>query len=268
VSCPKEDGLVLDYFAGSGTTCHAVLNLNREDGGHRKFILVEMGRYFDTVLLPRIKKAVYSTDWKDGKPLSQNGVSQMFKYIHLESYEDTLNNLQFKTRTFAQQSLLDGYAAMREGYVLRYMLDVETNGSSSLLNVDRFDDPFNYTMQIATGTVGETRSVAVDLVETFNYLIGLHVRRSIHVCGFKVVEGSSPEGKMVLVIWRDTRSKSNVDLDTFFRQQAYQGAKNGFDIIYVNGDNNLQNLRQSGEHWEVRLIEEEFQKRMFDTRDA
>lgn len=47
---------VLDYFAGSGTTGHAVINLNREDGGRRKFILVEMGEYFDTVLLPRIKK--------------------------------------------------------------------------------------------------------------------------------------------------------------------------------------------------------------------
>ena len=42
----------LDYFAGSGTTGHAVINLNREDGGRRKFILVEMGEHFDTVLMP------------------------------------------------------------------------------------------------------------------------------------------------------------------------------------------------------------------------
>ena len=51
-----QDSTVLDYFAGSGTTGHAVINLNREDGGRRKFILVEMGEYFDTVLLPRIKR--------------------------------------------------------------------------------------------------------------------------------------------------------------------------------------------------------------------
>ena len=50
-----RDESVLDYFAGSGTTGHAVINLNREDGGRRKFILVEMGEYFYTVLLPRIK---------------------------------------------------------------------------------------------------------------------------------------------------------------------------------------------------------------------
>ena len=50
---------VLDYFAGSGTTGHAVINLNREDGGRRKFILVEMGDHFDTVLLPRLKKVAF-----------------------------------------------------------------------------------------------------------------------------------------------------------------------------------------------------------------
>ena len=42
-------------------------NLNREDGGQRKFILVEMGEYFDTVLLPRIKKITFSPEWKDGR---------------------------------------------------------------------------------------------------------------------------------------------------------------------------------------------------------
>jgi len=65
----------LDFFAGSGTTGHAVINLNREDasidsaqGGRRKFVLVEMAQYFDTVLLPRIKKVTFSPEWKDGKP--------------------------------------------------------------------------------------------------------------------------------------------------------------------------------------------------------
>jgi len=46
----------MDYFAGSGTTAHAVIQLNKEDGGNRKFILVEMADYFDTIILPRIKK--------------------------------------------------------------------------------------------------------------------------------------------------------------------------------------------------------------------
>jgi adenine-specific DNA-methyltransferase len=122
-------------------------------------------------------------------------------------------------------------------------------------------------MQIATGTVGETRSVVVDIVETFNYLIGLRVKRVTYICGFTSMEGRSPEDKSVLVIWRNTNQKSNADLDAFF-QKHYNVQENGFDIIYINGDNNLQNLRRPEERWEVRLIEEEFQKRMFDTRDV
>jgi adenine-specific DNA-methyltransferase len=62
------DALVLDYFAGSGTTGHAVINLNREDGGRRKFILVEMAQYFDTVLLPRIKKVTFSPIGRTASP--------------------------------------------------------------------------------------------------------------------------------------------------------------------------------------------------------
>ncbi len=89
-------GVVLDYFAGSGTTAHAVINLNREDGGNRKYLLVEMGEYFYTVLLPRIKKVVYSKDWKDGKPVSHEGSSHCLKYYTLEQYEETLKNAHYQ----------------------------------------------------------------------------------------------------------------------------------------------------------------------------
>ena len=88
--------LVLDFFAGSGTTGHAVINLNREDGGRRKFILVEMGDYFDTVLVPRIKKVVFSDKWKDGKAQPDGkGISHFVKYYELEQYEDTLRRTRY-----------------------------------------------------------------------------------------------------------------------------------------------------------------------------
>jgi len=80
----KED-LILDYFAGSGTTGEAVLELNRADRGRRKYILIEQGEYFDTVLKPRIQKLVYSSQWKDGVPLTNDGLSHIFKYHKLES---------------------------------------------------------------------------------------------------------------------------------------------------------------------------------------
>ena len=90
------NGVVFDYFAGSGTSAHATINLNREDGENRKYVLVEMGDYFYTVLLPRIKKVVYSKDWKDGKPVSREGVSHFLKYYTLEQYEETLRNARYE----------------------------------------------------------------------------------------------------------------------------------------------------------------------------
>lgn len=54
----NENALVLDSFAGSGTTAHAVLNMNKADGGHRKFILVEMKDYADSITAERVKRVI------------------------------------------------------------------------------------------------------------------------------------------------------------------------------------------------------------------
>ena len=53
-----KDSIVLDSFAGSGTTAHAVLKMNKEDGGNRKFILIEMMDYADTVTAERVKRVI------------------------------------------------------------------------------------------------------------------------------------------------------------------------------------------------------------------
>jgi adenine-specific DNA-methyltransferase len=54
----KDGDLVLDAFAGSGTTAHAVLKLNKEDGGNRKFILVEMMDYAESITAERVKRVI------------------------------------------------------------------------------------------------------------------------------------------------------------------------------------------------------------------
>ena len=54
----NENTLVLDSFAGSGTTAHAVLNMNKSDGGNRKFILIEMMDYADSTTAERIKRVI------------------------------------------------------------------------------------------------------------------------------------------------------------------------------------------------------------------
>jgi adenine-specific DNA-methyltransferase len=287
------NGTVLDFFAGSGTTGHATIVLNREDEGRRKYILIEMGDYFNTVLKPRIQKVIYSKDWKDGKPLSREGSSHLFKYIRLESYEDALNNLQLKS-TDKQQSLLTHHDKLREDYMLSYMLDVESHGSASLLNTDAFKDPFGYQMKIARGN--ETKDTTIDLMETFNYLLGIKVlrisapeRRSaeferdgegrLKITGkprscnagegwlFREVEGATLGGEKVLIIWRiltGNAEEDNLMLENYFSKRNYSTLDFEFNRIYVNGDNNLENLKIGEEQWKVALIEEEFKRLMFD----
>lgn len=254
VIASQKNSYILDFFAGSGTTGHATIKLNREDNGSRKYILVEMGNYFDSVTKPRIQKAIYSDNWKDGKPQDKIGISQMFKYFRLESYEDCLNNLAFKN---TNKGLFDDN--VKEDYLLNYMLDYETN--ESLLNIDAFKTPFDYKLKIATSSAGETVETNVDLVETFNYLIGLKVKTRVMNKGFLVIQGENLKEEKILVIWRD--DKSNDELNAFFSKMDFTVYDREFDTIYVNGDNNLANLKKDEEHFKVKLIEEEFKARMF-----
>ena len=297
--------LALDHFAGSGTTGHAVINLNREDGGRRKFILVEMGDYFDTVLLPRIKKVTFTPEWKDGKPKRRATPEEakrsprIVKVVRLESYEDALNNLEIR-RTDRQKELLDSAEAqgadrLREQYILRYMLDVETRSSQSLLDVQAFTDPTAYKLKVKRPGSDESREVDVDLLETFNWLIGLTVRhitapqtfsaaferdceKRLRLKGrlereadgpywFRTVTGTTPDGRRTLVIWRKLAGepeRDNLVLDEWFTGQGYSAKDSEFDLIYVNGGNNLENLKTPDDLWKVRLIEEDFHRLMFE----
>ncbi len=261
----RADDTILDFFAGSGTTGHAVININREDGGNRKYILIEMGEHFDTVLVPRLKKVIYSKDWKDGKPKSRNtGVSHCFKVLRLESYEDTLNNLRLH-RSRAQELALESMTAeAREEYQLGYMLDLEATGSQSLLNVSAFADPFGYSLNIATGTAGETKPVTVDLVETFNWLLGLTVLAQGSGGGVTWIEGTNPAGEKVLVVWRNTKKVDADALNIWCRKQKVSVLDGEFSLIYINGDHHLENLRRNDQTWKVRLIDEEFPKLMWE----
>ena len=261
----RDSQWVLDFFAGSGTTGHAVIDMNREDSGKRRYVLVEMGSYFGTILKPRISKVVYSRDWKEGKPVNRDGISHTLKYIRLESYEDALNNLELK-RSEQQEMFLDADAEMREQYTLSYMLDVESRGSQSLLNVEAFRNPDEYKLRVERN--GETQLVNVDLVETFNWLLGLTVKHIDVIRGVRVVEGTAPNGDRVLVLWRTIDQMDNDALDKWFEKQHYNTREMVYDVFYVNGDNNLENLRRLDQTWKVRLIEEEFKRLMFDVEDV
>ena len=258
----KNTDYVLDYFSGSGTTGHSVIKLNKEDGGNRKYVLVEMGEYFNSVTKPRIQKIIYSEDWKNGKPISRKGSSHMFKYIRLESYEDSLNNLRV-VRKEQQQNVLDLDSSFYEEYMLGYMLDTETK--ESLLSIKDFANPFNYQLTITENN--EPKPTVVDMVETFNYLIGIKVNSIKTIDGFRVVTGTKRTGESTLVVWRNVEEKNNDALLTFFEKYIAEGTF-APQHIYINGDNTVSNLQKEGDTWKVYLTEKVFLQRMFDVQDV
>ena len=254
----NSNDLILDYFAGSGTTGHAVIKLNREDGGCRKYILVEMGGYFDTVTKPRIQKVIYTDSWKDGKPQDKEGISQLVKYQVLESYEDALNNLQLPDKP--SESLLNFDTQAQEEYLLNYMLDVESR--DHLFNIQMFRNPFNYQLKVTENN--ELVPTKVDLVETFNYLIGLYVERMQRVGDIKFIEGKTRDGAKTLVIWRNVETTTNEETAKKFRKIYDSIRSSEFDQIYINGDHHFDNMRTGEDTFKVKLIEETFFKQMFN----
>jgi adenine-specific DNA-methyltransferase len=262
----KQYSTILDCFGGSGSTAHAVIKLNREDHGTRRYILIEVNHYFDTVLKPRVLKSIYSRDWRDGKPVSRNGISHCVKYIRLESYEDTLTNIKKPERTKQQELVLEQNPRFREEYLLSYKLDTETSGSISLLNPSAFIDPFSYQLKVIQND--DTRHVTVDLVETFNYLLGLTVQRIRHVQNIRVVQGINRKDQQALILWRNLEQVDRDALDAWFIEQGFNSDEPSFDLLYVNGDNNLENLRPANQTWRVLLIDAEFQRLMFDTQEV
>ena len=257
-SCNDDNAVILDFFAGSGTSAHAVINLNKSDGGKRKFILVEVGRHFDDVVLPRIKKAIYCDEWKNGKPVSRTGgVSHFFQYLVIESYEDTLDSLELKPKS--NELLTEIPQTLAEDYRLRYSLSTETSQSHCLLG-SHFTNPFNYTLSVIR--YGIRREVVVDLPETFNFLIGLRIHSRQHCNGLLVISGIDSENNLCLILWRNIERFSNASLEEWLLQ-FLEKSTSSFELIYANGDHNLNALSQTY-NWTAKAIEPVFREKMFD----
>ncbi len=249
-------GICLDFFAGSGTTAQALLELNRDDGGHRKYVLVEMGEHFDSVLKPRVCKIAYSPDWRKGHPRTRDqGLSSIIKYIRLESFEDTLNNLMM------EDGLPDAPATTGpppDRISLRYRVDLNTD--RSLLDGERFIHPFDCCLSIFDTAVGKPRPAPVDLPETFNYLLGLRVRTMQLLEGVLVIEADNPANEPALVIWRNVNQMDNKKLETFFSQKLRIDTSNcHYAAIYINGANTLDDPRKR-----IHLSDRVFHELMFD----
>ncbi|MYB94185.1 site-specific DNA-methyltransferase [Candidatus Poribacteria bacterium] len=156
----SSDDIVLDSFAGSGTTAHAVLSLNKEDGGNRKFILIECEDYADTITTERVRRVINGVpDARDealreglggsftyctlGEPIE---VEAMLTGEALPSYAALAANLLYTTSgvsvgadTLEAQSD-DGlfHSDDENDYYLLYKPDLEyLRGNAAILNLER-----------------------------------------------------------------------------------------------------------------------------------
>jgi adenine-specific DNA-methyltransferase len=230
--CTESQDIILDFFAGSGTTAHAVIDMNRADGGERKFVLIEMGEYFDTVLLPRVQKAIYTDAWRDGQPQADkplHGASALVAVCDLEQYEDALNNIHFSERSQQHAEQL----RMFEDYVAEHMLVAETRQ----IDAERLGrDPFGYALRAGNGNGGAI--VTVDAVTTFAFVTGMRTRRQTreiqHGRPYLIVTGDIRDTPAI-AIWRST---DRLDLtadratlrDLIARHAVHATA------VYINGD--------------------------------
>jgi adenine-specific DNA-methyltransferase len=186
-------------------------------------------------------------------------------------------------------------SALREEYVLKYMLDVETRDSGSLLNMAAFLDPRKYTLRVKSPGTDETVERNVDLLETFNWLLGIRVQ---HVAAsetysaefsnkdkrtfaklkssetgsywFRQVTGTLPDGREALIVWRtlsDDAARDEAALLAWFESNGHL-ASESLDVVYINGDSNLGASKPPSARWSVESLEAHFHELMFEGSES
>lgn len=213
ISRLETNDLVLDYFAGSGTTGEATIKLNKVDSGKRRFILVEMGSYFDNVCKERVKRVMFSDRWKKGKPKLNDidGYIGIVKYQRIEQYEDILNNLRSDDESLPKNT------------PLKYLFRVQEKAVRSTLDLSKpFENKIIYGKDNTEGNV--------DVCETYIYLKGYKVN------SIKTYNNSRKKYKVYhtpnhLVIWRNI--KEDEDDSVFIKEliAKYEGITS-IDVNY------------------------------------
>lgn len=227
---------VMDYFLGSGTTTAVAQKMGR------RWVGVELGEQFFGYALPRMKRVLFGDRY---------GISEacgwpkggMFKYIRLESYEDSLSNIA-----------ADG----------PYLMGGKGRDACLRLDPDAFRDPFCFALRVPRAGTGEAEPQNVDLKETFNMLLGLTLKRTRREEGLCAMLGTDPEGGKILVLWRDCSTWPDEAIEKHLRESTIKREYGAFDRVYVNGPSVLKRLQKIDGIRRVCSIEEEFQHRMFE----
>ncbi|MBO4372664.1 MAG: site-specific DNA-methyltransferase [Bacteroidales bacterium] len=155
--CDKSS-IILDSFAGSGTTAHAVLNLNKADGGNRKFILVEMEDYAETITSERVKRVI--NGYGEGKNAVE-GTGGSFSFYELG--EPIFNEDGYLNETVGIEKLREyiWYSETRVPYAV-------TKQSDYLLgNHDETAYYFYYKKDEITTLSHETLGIITEKAETY-----------------------------------------------------------------------------------------------------
>ncbi|HWR37367.1 MAG TPA: site-specific DNA-methyltransferase [Clostridia bacterium] len=238
--------LVLDYFVGSGTTAATAHKLGR------RWIAVESGSHFHRYTLPRLKAVLSGDPYGISRDTNWGG-GGMFKYLRLESYDDALENIAHPA---LQQR-------PNQGGELRYTLS--SDGLASL-NPEAFKTPFACTLRTTDAVSSLPGRVRVDLVETFNYLLGLRVTSIRSAYDARLVEGTSRDGRHVIVIWRSIEASSS-ELESLINDMV-SSPNLPFEIVYANLDADIETLRHTFPATDVCELHAEFERLMFDVQQV
>lgn len=243
---------ILDYFAGSGTTPAVAFKMGR------RFVAIEMGHYFDTDTLVRMKEVLEGRKVVGIRPSTDYARGGVIEYLRLESYEDALTNLEFRGGTQPALRLEDADVEQ-----LKYVLEetVRENAFATLrLSAGAFERPFSYS--IWSTSSGSAAEAAVDLPATLQYLVGAELVGVASAEGSLVLHARVGDDDVVM-IWRDTDLVDDDALDEIFKLHV-QPRRSEISRIYVNGSNGLQRFARDDEHWEVLRSEEEILRLMFE----
>jgi len=226
----NANDIVLDFFLGSGTTTAVAQKLKR------KWIGIEIGNYFEWLVLPRMKEVLAGFGKHEPCGISREENWQgggFFKYHTLEQYEDALENIEFEDT----QPMLYRFP----DYFIKYMLEWETKNSKTFLNINEIEDPFNYRLKTMEGY--QQRITHVDLIETFNYLLGLSVNKYkvLQENGRKYIFVLGEKGrKRIAVVWRSIK-----DIDFKRDKKVIEENLKDFkpDEVLINGEALVKGFR-------------------------
>lgn len=259
IESTSNDGeIIMDFFLGSGTTTAVAHKLGR------KWIGVEMGEHFWTIILPRMKKVLaydksgISKEKDVKEKYNKKSCGGFFKYQILEQYEDTLDNIELEENQ-------EGLEVLKDEYLLKYFLDYETSESPYFLNIEHLKDPFAYRLKVNLSEVGEPEEMVVDIPETFNYLLGLKVKklkfRNNDKKRYMFVLGEK-ENKTYSVVWRtcgsDWTEEDFMKDKEFIKRELSEWKPH---IVYVNAQSTLT-PDFSDFKTEINYIEPDFKKLM------